>query len=140
MSQSCKIKVDNKKATYATGKRKRAIARVWIQPGKGSVYINKQTIDQYVDQETLKMIINQPFNVTGTVNNYDVIATCIGGGISGQADAIKHGISKCLALISPEQYVSTLRQHGLLTRDSRVVERKKPGQRKARKLTQFSKR
>ncbi len=134
-----KEKIDNSGKFYATGKRKNAIARVWLKVGKGKIVVNKKTIDQYFLSETYVKTILQPFVLTKTIDQYDVICTVRGGGISGQKGAILHGISKALDKSAPD-FHAILRKGGLLTRDSRVVERKKYGQRKARKKTQFSKR
>ena len=125
--------------TYATGKRKDAVARVWIMPGKGNVTINNKSIDEYFARPVLKMVINQPFAITNRENEFDVICTVKGGGLSGQAGAIKHGISKALNEYEPELR-TILKQAGFLTRDDRVVERKKYGKAKARRSYQFSKR
>ena len=125
--------------SYATGKRKDAVARVWIKPGKGNITINDKTIDQYFARPVLKMIINQPFEVANRENEFDVICTVKGGGLSGQAGAIKHGISKALNEYEPELRAA-LKKAGFLTRDARVVERKKFGLAKARRSYQFSKR
>lgn len=130
---------DKQGRSYATGKRKDAVARVWIKPGKGVVTINDKNIDQYFARPVLKMIINQPFEITNRVNEFDVICTVKGGGLSGQAGAIKHGISKALDEYEPELR-TILKKAGFLTRDARVVERKKYGKAKARRSYQFSKR
>jgi small subunit ribosomal protein S9 len=125
--------------SYATGKRKDAVARVWIKPGSGKVVVNGKAMDTYFARPVLQMILRQPFQVAGVVDQFDVMATVAGGGLSGQAGAVKHGVSKARQL-----YESTLRAAlkaaGFLTRDSRVVERKKYGKRKARRSFQFSKR
>ncbi|ABE04304.1 MAG: 30S ribosomal protein S9 [Rickettsia endosymbiont of Graphium doson] len=134
-----KEKMDNSGRFYATGKRKNAIARVWLKPGKGQVIVNKKSLDQYFASETQVKTILQPFTLTKTNNQYDIVCTVRGGGISGQKGAILHGISKALAQSAPD-FHAVLRKGGFLTRDSRVVERKKYGQHKARKKTQFSKR
>ncbi|AFC69431.1 30S ribosomal protein S9 [Rickettsia amblyommatis] len=134
-----KEKIDNSGKLYATGKRKNAIARVWLKVGQGKIVVNKKTIAQYFPSETYVKTILQPFVLTKTIDQYDVICTVRGGGISGQKGAILHGISKALDKSAPD-FHAILRKGGLLTRDSRVVERKKYGQRKARKKTQFSKR
>lgn len=126
-------------ATYATGKRKEAIARVWIAPGNGRITINERDIDVYFGRPVLRMIIRQPFGITENQDKFDVTVTVHGGGNSGQASAIKHGISKALTYFAAETRPS-LKKAGFLTRDSRVVERKKYGRHKARKSTQFSKR
>ena len=134
-----KAKKDKFGRSYATGKRKDAVARVWIKAGKGNITINDKSIDQYFARPVLKMIINQPFEVANRVNEFDVVCTVKGGGLSGQAGAIKHGISKALNEYEPELR-SVLKQAGFLTRDDRVVERKKYGKAKARRSFQFSKR
>jgi len=132
-------KLDNKKRAYATGKRKQSIARVWLKKGKGNFSINGKTIENYFSRPVLQMIINQPLEVIQSTEGYDIIATVKGGGLSGQAGALRHGISKALSLydigLRP-----TLKKIGFLTRDSRVVERKKAGLAKARRSYQFSKR
>lgn len=125
--------------SYATGKRKDAVARVWIKPGKGNITVNSKNIDEYFARPVLKMVINQPFEVTNRVNEFDVVCTVSGGGLSGQAGAIKHGISKALNEYEPELR-AVLKKAGFLTRDDRVVERKKYGLAKARRSYQFSKR
>ncbi len=125
--------------SYATGKRKDAVARVWIKPGSGKVTVNGKPIDAYFARPVLQMILRQPFQVAGVENEFDVMATVKGGGLSGQAGAVKHGISKALQLYEPSLR-GALKAAGFLTRDSRVVERKKYGKRKARRSFQFSKR
>lgn len=130
---------DKQGRSYATGKRKDAVARVWIKPGKGNITINEKSIDQYFARPVLKMIINQPFEIANRVNEFDVECTVKGGGLSGQAGAIKHGISKALNEYEPELR-AVLKKAGFLTRDDRVVERKKFGKAKARRSYQFSKR
>jgi len=130
---------DKQGRSYATGKRKDAVARVWIMPGKGNITVNSKSIDQYFARPVLKMIINQPFEITNRENEFDVVCTVKGGGLSGQAGAIKHGISKALNEYEPELR-TVLKQAGFLTRDDRVVERKKFGKAKARRSYQFSKR
>jgi len=134
-----KPKKDKLGRSYATGKRKDAVARVWIKPGKGNITINDKSIDQYFARPVLKMIINQPFEVANRVNEFDVVCTVKGGGLSGQAGAIKHGISKALNEFEPELR-DCLKKAGFLTRDDRTVERKKYGRAKARRSYQFSKR
>ena len=124
---------------YGTGKRKNAIARVWIKPGKGDILVNKRSVSSYFPRETLKMIIQQPFEVTGTVGRFDVYATVKGGGKSSQVDALVHGISRALQE-SDSELRQLLKKAGLLTRDPRSKERKKYGQRGARARFQFSKR
>ena len=124
---------------YATGKRKDAVARVWIKPGSGKVTVNGKEMDAYFARPVLQMILRQPFQVAGVEGEFDVMATVKGGGLSGQAGAVKHGISKALQLYDPSLR-GALKAAGFLTRDSRVVERKKYGKAKARKSFQFSKR
>lgn len=124
---------------YATGKRKNSIARVWIMPGSGKITINDRAADQYFGRAVLKMIIRQPFEVSGAIDKYDVLASVVGGGASGQAGAIRHGISKAL-LAADTEAKGKLRKEGLLTRDPRAKERKKYGQKGARARFQFSKR
>ena len=124
---------------YGTGRRKNSIARVWVKPGKGVVTVNKRDISDYFPRESYRKLILQPFFDTNTSGQYDVICTTKGGGTTGQAGAIIHGIARALDCIS-EDFHAILRKNGFLTRDSRVVERKKYGKRKARKSTQFSKR
>lgn len=131
--------VDSLGRTYATGKRKNAVARVWIKPGSGKVVVNGRDQETYFARPTLRLVVNQPFQVAGRENQYDVMATVKGGGLSGQAGAVKHGISKAIQLAEPELRAA-LKAAGFLTRDSRVVERKKYGRAKARKSFQFSKR
>ena len=125
--------------SYATGKRKDAIARVWIKPGSGKVMVNGKEMNSYFARPVLQMILRQPFQVAGVEDQFDVNATVTGGGLSGQAGAVKHGISKALQLYEPVLR-GALKSAGFLTRDSRVVERKKYGKRKARRSFQFSKR
>ena len=125
--------------SYATGKRKDAVARVWIKPGSGKVSVNGKDMDAYFARPVLQMILRQPFTVAGVEGQFDVMATVKGGGLSGQAGAVKHGISKALQLYDPSLR-GALKAAGFLTRDSRVVERKKYGKAKARKSFQFSKR
>ena len=126
-------------ATYATGKRKDSVARVYLVPGKGNITVNGKASSEYFRRAVLQMIIAQPFAVTKRESAYDIIAMVEGGGLSGQAGAVKHGISKALEKAEPELR-SALKSAGFLTRDSRVVERKHYGFRKARRSTQFSKR
>src|SRR5690554_4575805 len=125
--------------SYATGKRKDAVARVWIKPGSGRVTVNGRELNVYFARPVLQMILRQPFTISGTEDQFDVMAIVAGGGLSGQAGAVKHGISKALQLYDPSLR-SALKAAGFLTRDSRVVERKKFGRAKARKSFQFSKR
>jgi small subunit ribosomal protein S9 len=124
---------------YSTGRRKTSVARVYLKPGDGKILINKKDADEYLMRETLKMIIMQPFELTGTTGQFDVSINVNGGGISGQAGAIKHGISRALLKVS-DDYRKPLKKAGYLTRDAREVERKKYGQRGARARFQFSKR
>ena len=124
---------------YATGKRKDAVARVWIKPGSGKVVVNGRDVNVYFARPVLQMILKQPFEVAGVVGEFDVYATVKGGGLSGQAGAVRHGVSKALQLYEPSLRAA-LKAAGFLTRDSRVVERKKYGKRKARRSFQFSKR
>ena len=125
--------------SYATGRRKDATARVWIKPGSGKVTVNGKKMDDYFARPVLQMILRQPFTVAGVEDQFDVMATVKGGGLSGQAGAVKHGVSRALQLYDPGLR-SALKAAGFLTRDSRVVERKKYGRAKARKSFQFSKR
>jgi small subunit ribosomal protein S9 len=125
--------------SYATGKRKDAVARVWIRPGSGKVTVNGREMAKYFARPVLQMVLRQPFDVAGVTGEFDVMATVKGGGLSGQAGAVKHGISKALQLYEPSLR-GALKAAGFLTRDSRVVERKKYGKRKARRSFQFSKR
>ena len=124
---------------YATGKRKDAVARVWVKPGSGKVIVNGKDIKEYFARPVLQMILRQPFDVAGVADQFDVNATVAGGGLSGQAGAVKHGISKALTYFEPTLR-GVLKKGGFLTRDSRVVERKKYGKAKARRSFQFSKR
>ncbi len=126
-------------ATYATGKRKDSVARVYLMPGKGNITINGKASNEYFRRAVLQMIIAQPFEITKRESAYDIVAMVEGGGLSGQAGAVKHGISKALEKAEPELRAA-LKSAGFLTRDSRVVERKHYGYRKARRSTQFSKR
>ena len=125
--------------SYATGRRKDAVARVWIKPGKGVITVNGREVENYFPRPVLRMMINQPFQVTNREGQFDVVCTCSGGGLSGQAGAVRHGISQALTLFEPDLR-PVLKKGGFLTRDSRVVERKKYGRRKARRSFQFSKR
>ena len=125
---------------YATGKRKTAVARVWLRRGKGRFLVNDMSLDDYFNRETQRMIVKQPMRLTKNLNDFDVIATVKGGGKSSQADAIKHGISKALLLYNEKENRPVLKKAGFLTRDSRMKERKKYGQRGARARYQFSKR
>ena len=132
-------KLDKEGRAYATGKRKNAVARVWIRPGKGETNVNGKPLDVYFARPVLRMILNQPLVIANRVNQYDVTVTVAGGGLSGQAGAVRHGLAKALTYYEPELRAS-LKKEGFLTRDSRVVERKKYGHRKARASFQFSKR
>jgi small subunit ribosomal protein S9 len=137
-----KAKASSKDAVqsfYGTGRRKNSIARVWITRGKGDITINGRDITKYFARPVLRMVINQPFAALDVIGNFDIKATVKGGGLSGQAGAIRHGLSRALDQYD-ESYHTTLRQGGFLTRDSRVVERKKYGRAKARRSFQFSKR
>ena len=124
---------------YGTGRRKKSVARVRVYPGTGSITINKRDIDDYFGLETLKLIVNQPYEVTDTVGKFDIVCTVVGGGISGQAGAIRHGLAKAL-LQADETYRLALKKAGFLTRDPRMKERKKYGLKAARRASQFSKR
>ena len=126
-------------ATYATGKRKDSIARVYLVPGSGKIIVNETPVEKYFRRPVLQMIIAQPFNITKRETAYDAVCMVLGGGLSGQAGAVKHGISKALEKAEPDLR-KVLKSAGFLTRDSRVVERKHYGVRKARRSTQFSKR
>ncbi len=132
-------KRDAQGRSYATGKRKNAVARVWVKPGKGRILVNNRELENYFVRPVLRMIINQPFVVTNRAGEFDVVCTVSGGGLSGQAGAVRHGISKALMYYEPELR-PTLKAGGFLTRDSRIVERKKYGRMKARRSFQFSKR
>ena len=131
--------LDNKERSYATGKRKNSIARVWLKKGEGKITINGKLIKDYFSRPVLQMIVNQPLEIIQSVGNYEIKATVKGGGLSGQAGALRHGISKALILYDIGLR-EALKKVGFLTRDSRVVERKKPGLAKARRSYQFSKR
>ncbi len=133
------IKLDNSNRAYAPGKRKQSIARVWLKKGNGNFSINGKTIENYFSRPVLQMIINQPLEIIQSPDGYDIMATVKGGGRSGQAGALRHGISKALSLYDIGLRPS-LKKIGFLTRDSRVVERKKAGLAKARRSYQFSKR
>lgn len=132
-------KLDAQGRAYATGKRKNSIARVWIKPGSGKIMVNGREQEKYFSRPVLRMIINQPFACASREGQYDVFCTISGGGLSGQAGALKHGISKALVRYEPDLHLA-LKKGGFLTRDPRVVERKKYGRRKARRRFQFSKR
>ncbi|MEO6780697.1 MAG: 30S ribosomal protein S9 [Bradyrhizobium sp.] len=132
-------KVDKHGRAYATGKRKDAVARVWIKPGAGKILVNSREVETYFARPVLRMMIQQPLVAAARAGQYDVICTVAGGGLSGQAGAVRHGISKALTYFEPDLR-AILKKGGFLTRDSRVVERKKYGRAKARKSFQFSKR
>jgi small subunit ribosomal protein S9 len=132
-------KLDKEGRAYATGKRKNAIARVWIKPGNGKITVNGKEFNVFFARPVLQMILQQPIVATARKDQYDVVATVSGGGLSGQAGAVRHGISQALTYFEPELR-AVLKKGGFLTRDSRVVERKKYGRAKARRSFQFSKR
>jgi small subunit ribosomal protein S9 len=132
-------KLDKQGRAYATGKRKNAVARVWIKPGSGKIEVNTRALEVFFARPVLRMLIQQPLIVTNRNGQYDVICTVSGGGLSGQAGAVRHGLSKALTYFEPELR-GALKKGGFLTRDSRVVERKKYGRKKARRSFQFSKR
>ncbi len=132
-------KRDAQGRSYATGRRKNAVARVWIKPGSGKVTVNSREEAVYFARPVLRMILRQPLAVTGRETQFDVVATVVGGGLSGQAGAVRHGISRALVCYEPE-LKPILKKHGFMTRDSRMVERKKFGKAKARRSFQFSKR
>src|SRR5215468_1773526 len=129
----------DKNAFYATGRRKQAVARVWMMPGSGKILINKRDVDNYFGRATSKMILRQPLELTETLNRYDIYVNVAGGGLSGQADAIQHGITRSLMKINAS-FRPALKKAGFVTRDPRIKERKKYGQRGARARFQFSKR
>lgn len=130
----------NKDFYYGTGRRKQAIARVRLYPGKGNIEINGKEFENYFDLATLRYIVMQPLNATNSADKFDIIVNVHGGGISGQAGAVRHGISRALVEADADAYKAELKKNGFLTRDSRVKERKKYGLKKARKASQFSKR
>ena len=132
-------KIDPQGRAYATGKRKNAVARVWIKPGAGRITVNGRDVEVFFARPVLRMIINQPFAAADRENLFDTVCTVTGGGLSGQAGAVRHAISRALTFYEPNLR-PTLKAGGFLTRDSRVVERKKYGRRKARRSFQFSKR
>ena len=132
-------KLDSLGRAYATGKRKDAVARVWIKPGSGKISVNGRSFDTYFARPVLRMIVQQPLGLVNRSNQYDLTVTVAGGGLSGQAGAVRHGLSKALTYFEPELRPA-LKREGMLTRDSRVVERKKYGHKKARRSFQFSKR
>jgi small subunit ribosomal protein S9 len=132
-------KVDAQGRAYATGKRKDAVARVWIKPGPGQIVVNERPVERYFARPVLRMILQQPLHVANRAGQFDVTVTVAGGGLSGQAGAVRHGIAKALTYFEPELRPA-LKKEGFLTRDPRVVERKKYGKKKARRSFQFSKR
>ncbi len=132
-------KVDDLGRAYATGRRKESVARVWLKPGSGKVTVNGKVQEEYFGRQTHLLVLNQPFLIVDRVNNFDVICTVKGGGLSGQAGAVRHGISRALENFEPELRPA-LKKSGMLTRDARVVERKKIGKHKARRSKQWAKR
>jgi small subunit ribosomal protein S9 len=132
-------KLDKQGRAYATGKRKNAVARVWVKPGSGKITVNTRPVEQFFARPVLRMMIQQPLVATNRNGQYDVVCTVSGGGLSGQAGAVRHGLSKALTNYEPDLR-GALKKGGFLTRDSRVVERKKYGRAKARRSFQFSKR
>ncbi len=134
------VKKSTKVYFYGTGRRKNAVACVRRVPGTGVITVNDRAIDDYFGLETLKLIVRQPLAATATEGKFDLICKAVGGGISGQAGAIRHGLSRALVKADEEAYKAILKKAGFLTRDSRMKERKKPGLKKARKASQFSKR
>lgn len=138
-AQPAEPKRDELGRSYATGRRKDAVARVWVKPGSGNFTVNGRSLEVYLPRPVLRMMVNQPFSIAGVPDQFDVFCTVTGGGLSGQAGAIRHGISRALSLFDPALRPS-LKSAGFLTRDPRVVERKKYGKPKARRSFQFSKR
>jgi small subunit ribosomal protein S9 len=132
-------KLDKQGRAYATGKRKNAVARVWLKPGSGKIIVNTRTLETYFARPVLRMLIQQPFTASNRQGQYDVNCQVSGGGLSGQAGALRHGVSRALTYFEPDLR-GVLKKGGFLTRDSRVVERKKYGRKKARRSFQFSKR
>lgn len=132
-------KIDPQGRAYATGKRKDAVARVWIKPGSGQITVNERPVTVYFARPVLRMIIQQPLQVANRTEQYDIVVTVAGGGLSGQAGAVRHGLARALTHFEPDLR-TPLKREGFLTRDSRVVERKKYGRKKARRSFQFSKR
>ena len=132
-------KIDAQGRAYATGKRKDAVARVWIKPGPGQITVNERPVEQYFARPVLRMILQQPLHIANRHGQFDIVVTVAGGGLSGQAGAVRHGLAKALTHFEPELRPA-LKKEGFLTRDSRVVERKKYGRAKARRSFQFSKR
>src|SRR3712207_3696517 len=132
-------KLDAQGRAYATGKRKDAVARVWIKPGPGQITVNQRPVDVYFARPVLRMILQQPLQVADRIGQYDIVVSVDGGGLSGQAGAVRHGLAKALTHYEPD-LLPALKREGSLTRDPRVVERKKSGKKKARRSFQFSKR
>ncbi len=132
-------KLDKQGRAYATGKRKDAVARVWIKPGTGKITVNERPVEVYFARPVLRMVLRQPLVIANRSTQYDLVVTVAGGGLSGQAGAVRHGLAKALTAFEPELR-TVLKREGFLTRDSRVVERKKYGRKKARRSFQFSKR
>ena len=132
-------KLDPQGRAYATGKRKDAVARVWIKPGGGRITVNEKPLEQYFARPVLRMVLQQPLHVVNRADQYDIVVTVAGGGLSGQAGAVRHGLAKALTNFEPDLRPA-LKKEGFLTRDPRVVERKKYGRKKARRSFQFSKR
>ncbi|HYI90372.1 MAG TPA: 30S ribosomal protein S9 [Beijerinckiaceae bacterium] len=132
-------KLDAQGRAYATGKRKDAVARVWIKPGPGQITVNQRPVDVYFARPVLRMILQQPLQIANRLGQYDIVVTVDGGGLSGQAGAVRHGLAKALTYFEPDLRPA-LKKEGFLTRDPRVVERKKYGKKKARRSFQFSKR
>jgi small subunit ribosomal protein S9 len=132
-------KIDAQGRAYATGKRKDAVARVWIKPGPGQITVNQKPVEQYFARPVLRMILQQPLHVANRAGQFDIVVSVEGGGLSGQAGAVRHGLAKALTNFEPELRPA-LKREGFLTRDPRVVERKKYGKKKARRSFQFSKR
>ncbi len=124
---------------YGTGRRKNAIAKVWVKPGEGNIEVNKKSLEEYFGKATLEMVVKQPLDATGSLANFDVIASVHGGGMTGQAGAIRHGLARALVEAN-EEFKPALKAAGFLTRDPRMKERRKYGLKKARKASQFSKR
>lgn len=133
-------KRDAQGRAYGTGRRKDAVARVWVKPGRGQITVNGKGQGDYFARQTHRLVINQPFLVAKCLNQFDIVCTVTGGGLSGQAGAVRHGISRALSAYDPENYRAALKKAGFLTRDSRVVERKKVGLHKARRSKQWAKR
>ena len=132
--------MNNSNRVYATGKRKTSVARVWVSPGKGIIYVNKKKVDEYFVRDANVKQVSKAFDITNTSGQYDVFSTVKGGGLSAQAEALMYGVAKALNIQDPTSFHHVLKNSGYLTRDSRIVERKKYGRHGARKSTQFSKR